>query len=253
MELRRKGVSTVAVAVVVVVVVAIAGAAFLLQSSGGSTTSSTTKTTPPSTSSTSLCCTSSTVSSSYSVDMSMQPDVPLASSDVVANYTLQVTVLGSLNSPLTVTASGPAGVTIQVGAGQVQPGMEAGSYTLSFVVGGSVAPGSYAFNVSASSGGQTNSQKFSLEVVKYLVVTVGASYLPDKISVPVGSTVYWMRLNGAISQYDSGSHNVVFNSLSVTSPTLAQYDSWSYKFTQAGNFTYYCSFHTYMTGTVSVG
>ena len=77
--------------------------------------------------------------------------------------------------------------------------------------------------------------------------------MPSKLSVPVGSTVYWVRLNGAIDQYDNGNHNVAFNDLSVVSPTLAQYASWSYTFGKAGNFTYYCTFHTFMTGTVTVG
>ena len=174
MEIGRRGVSTVVIAMIVVAVVVVAGAAFLL-SSGGSPLSSTTLTSQPSTSSTFLCCATSSVSRSYSVDMALPLDTPLVSSDVVANYSLRATVLGTLNSPLSISASGPTGIAIQVIAGQTQPGMESGSYTLSCSVGSSVAPGSYQFNVIASSGNQTDSQEFNLEVVKYLVVTVSTS------------------------------------------------------------------------------
>jgi plastocyanin len=135
---------------------------------------------------------------------------------------------------------------------QIQPGSESGPVVVSFKVAASVAEGTYPFNVTISSSGETNSQKFSLEVVKYLVVMVGVSYLPGSLSVPVGSTIYWMRLNGAIDQYDNGAHNVVFSAITASSPTLGQYQSWSYTFSQAGSFSYQCTFHPGMTGQVTV-
>lgn len=89
-------------------------------------------------------------------------------------------------------------------------------------------------------------------MVKYLVVTVGATFVPGNLTIPAGSTVYWMRLNGVLSQYDNGDHNVVFKNISASSPTLTQYQSWSYVFNAAGNYPYYCAFHPFMTGEVVV-
>jgi plastocyanin len=142
-------------------------------------------------------------------------------------------------------------VTVQADPAQIQPGSDSNQVAISFKVPVSVAEGIYQFNVTVSSSGQTYSQKFNFQVVKYLVVMVGTSYLPAKLTVPVGSTVYWVRLNGAIDQYDNGNHNVVFNG-GASSPTLAQYQAWSYTFSQAGTFTYYCTFHPAMTGSLTV-
>ncbi len=232
---------------VLVVVLGAAGAAFLLSGQGGQGHSqTTTMTTPPISTSSS----SSSSSASYRVIMEMQPTTPLASPDTVANYSLQVNLIGTASAPLTVGVTGPSGVAIQPSPAQIQPDVQSSTISLSFSVSGSVADGNYPFNITVSSSGQTTSQKFDVEVVKYLVVMVGQTYEPASISVPVGSTVYWMRLNGALSQYDNGDHNVVFSTLSAYSPTMAQYQSWSYTFTQAGSFAYHCTFHASMTGQV---
>ena len=90
-------------------------------------------------------------------------------------------------------------------------------------------------------------------MVSYLVVMVGRAFIPATIDVPAGSTVYWVRLNGALSQYDNGDHNVVFTNGMVSSPILQQWATYSFTFGTAGTFPYTCPLHDGMDGTVVVG
>jgi len=244
--LNRIGISTVAVVGLLVVVIAVAGVGYLFYPWGGGAGTGSTSSTSTSTSG------STTTVGSMRIVLGLLSSKPLVSSNVVANYTLNLIVLAGTGSPLTISATAPGGVTVQASPAQIQADSESNQVAISFKVPGSVAAGTYQFNVTVSSSGQTTSQKFNFEVVKYLVVTVGSTYLPAKMTVPVGSTVYWARLNGAIDQYDNGDHNVVFNGIGASSPTLAQYQSWTYTFSQAGTFSYYCTFHPTMTGEIIV-
>ncbi|MDA4119249.1 MAG: hypothetical protein OK436_01555 [Thaumarchaeota archaeon] len=240
------GISTVAVVGLLVAVIAVAGVGYLFYSLGGGAGTSSTPSTSISTSG------STTAAGSLRVVLGLPSSKPHVSSNVIANYTLNLTVLADTGSPLAISATAPDGVTVQSTPAQIQAGSESNRVTISFKVLDSVAAGTYQFNVTVSSSGQTTSQKFNFEVVKYLVVTVGTTYLPAKMMAPVGSTVYWVRLNGAIDQYDNGDHNVVFNGIGVSSPTIGQYQSWSYTFSKAGTFSYYCTFHPAMTGEIIV-
>jgi plastocyanin len=244
--LNRIAISTAAVVGLLVAVIAVASVGYLFYSSGGGAGTGSTSLTSTSTSG------STTPAGSLRIVLGLQASKPLVSSNVVANYTLNLTVLAGTGSPLAIIATASGGVTVQASPAQIQAGSESNQVTISFKVPGSVAAGTYQFNITVSSSGQTTTQKFNFEVVKYLVVTVGTSYLPAKMTVSVGSTVYWVRLNGGIDQYDNGDHNVVFNSIGASSPTLAQYQSWSYVFSQAGTFSYYCTFHPAMTGEIIV-
>ncbi len=245
---RRKGLSSVMLVAGVIALLVVAGTAYYLYSGAGGT---------PTTGSTTPCCTSSSTTSSTSTGalravLELQPGTPLASADVVANYSLAVTVLGSVSSPIDFSSSAPGGLLVTFSPPEIQAGTGSSSVAVSFKVQGSVQPGSYQFNVTLASGGDRYSQEFEVQVVKYLVVTVGTSFIPANITVPTGSTVYWMRLNGAIDQYDNGDHNVAFRTIGTTSPTLGQYQDYSYMFSTAGTYQYYCTFHPAMTGEVVV-
>ena len=229
----------------VVILIVVAGTAYLLSGQGSATRTTTTN-----------CCTTATSSTSSSGSLrallELQPGTPLASSDVVANYSVALTLLSSVGSSLELSSTAPAGLQVAFSPSEIQAGTGSTTVAVSFSVQGSVVPGTYQFNVTLSSGGSQYSQRFSVEVVKYLVVTIGTRFIPANMTVPTGSTVYWMRLNGAIDQYDNGDHNVAFRSMSVTSPTLGQYQDYSYVFDTAGTFQYYCTFHPAMTGEVIV-
>ena len=113
--------------------------------------------------------------------------------------------------------------------------------------------GSYSITVEASDGQSNYMQNVSIRVVKYLIVTVGTSFIPQNLNVSEGSTVTWLRLNGILSQSDDGSHDVDFSSgISLVSPTLNQYEAWNLSFTQTGEYNYYCKYHPFMTGVIEV-
>ena len=96
-------------------------------------------------------------------------------------------------------------------------------------------------------------QSVSIKVVKYLIVTVGTSFIPQNLTVTEGSTVTWLRLNGILSPTDDGSHDVDFSSgISMVSPTLSQYEAWNFSFPQSGEYNYYCKYHPFMTGEIEV-
>lgn len=73
-------------------------------------------------------------------------------------------------------------------------------------------------------------------------------YTPAMIRVKVGDTVTW-------TNQDSVAHNVVSDDGSPEAPDgplLNKGESYKFKFTKAGTYTYHCSPHPQMTGTVVV-
>lgn len=196
--------------------------------------------------------TSGTPSGGWRAIVSLAASSPLASTDVVANYSVNVGVIGNAPNFLSLAVFAPAGIDVLFFPSQASTDPNAPKSYVSIKVDTGVVPGVYAFNITATGGGQTFMFPEQIQVVKYLVVTIETRYLPQNLSVPVGSVVYWMRLNGELGEEDPGSHNVSFRNSNVISPTLSQYQSWSYVFSAAGTFGYYCTFHPFMTGVIVV-
>lgn len=74
----------------------------------------------------------------------------------------------------------------------------------------------------------------------------GFAYVPSSVTVNVGDTVRW-------TQNDTAPHTVTSDSGGVLgSPTLSLGQTYSYTFSTAGTYTYHCTYHTYMHGTVVV-
>lgn len=72
------------------------------------------------------------------------------------------------------------------------------------------------------------------------------AYQPANLQVKVGTTVTW-------TNNDTAPHTVTFRDSSLkSSGILRQGDTYSYTFTKAGTFSYYCAVHTYMVGQVTV-
>lgn len=71
------------------------------------------------------------------------------------------------------------------------------------------------------------------------------SFSPAQITVSVGTTVQWT--NG-----DDIPHTVVSNDKVFKSKVLDTDEKFSYTFTKAGTYPYFCSIHPKMTGTVVV-
>ena len=71
------------------------------------------------------------------------------------------------------------------------------------------------------------------------------AFTPATITVPVGATVTW-------TNKDEITHNVVSTDESIRSQALDTNDKFTFTFTQAGTFSYVCSIHPRMRGTVVV-
>jgi plastocyanin len=72
------------------------------------------------------------------------------------------------------------------------------------------------------------------------------AFTPKTVTVKKGTTVTW-------TNKDSAEHTVTADSGDgPKSGTLAQGQTYSFTFNNVGTFSYHCSFHSYMTGTVTV-
>jgi plastocyanin len=71
------------------------------------------------------------------------------------------------------------------------------------------------------------------------------SFGPQTVTVPVGATVTW--INHDDIPHTSASTEGLFKSKAMDTE-----DKFSYTFTKAGTYSYYCTIHPKMTGTVLV-
>ena len=71
------------------------------------------------------------------------------------------------------------------------------------------------------------------------------AYVPDKLTVNVGDAVRFV-------QDDDAPHTVTAVDKSFDSGNLDKGKSWTHTFTAAGTFAYFCAYHTYMKGSITV-
>lgn len=81
----------------------------------------------------------------------------------------------------------------------------------------------------------------------YRVVMKGYAFAPGTLTVDVGSTVTW-------TNQDTAPHDVKTTSgpASFHSPMLSKGQSWSFTFTEAGSYGYYCTVHPDMRAGIVV-
>lgn len=91
----------------------------------------------------------------------------------------------------------------------------------------------------ATSGGGTTSGGTATDVA-----IKGFAFSPDSVDIAVGDSVTW-------TNDDSATHTVTGDG-GIDSKNLAQGDSYTKTFDTAGTFSYHCSIHPSMTGTVIV-
>jgi plastocyanin len=78
------------------------------------------------------------------------------------------------------------------------------------------------------------------------VVTIGNfTFSPKDLTVAVGTTVKWVN-------HDDIPHTVVEKNTTFRSKALDTDDSYSFTFTSAGSFDYFCGLHPHMVGKVIV-
>lgn len=71
------------------------------------------------------------------------------------------------------------------------------------------------------------------------------AFTPPSLTVPAGTTVTW-------TNNDTTTHTVTADNKSFDSGALNPGKTFTFTFTQAGTFTYKCTIHPMMTGTIVV-
>ena len=74
------------------------------------------------------------------------------------------------------------------------------------------------------------------------------AFSPAILTIKTGTTVTWMNQDGAVHQIASDAGTPV----AFTSDTLANGASYQFTFTQPGTYTYHCTVHPSMKGTIIV-
>ncbi|HEX6361045.1 cupredoxin family copper-binding protein [Actinophytocola sp.] len=92
----------------------------------------------------------------------------------------------------------------------------------------------------AAAPSSTASSSTSVDIMNY-------AFSPANLTISVGDTVVW-------TNHDTAPHNVVVSDgpVKFTSPTLNQGDTFTYTFTVAGTYDYYCSIHPDMKASITV-
>lgn len=100
---------------------------------------------------------------------------------------------------------------------------------------------------SDTSNTDSNSSSGSKAVATNTVKIEGFEFSPSKITVKKGTKVTW-------TNKDTVAHTVTQtdDKSSLNSPQLQTGKSYSFTFDTVGTFSYYCSLHPHMTGSVEV-
>jgi plastocyanin len=186
--------------------------------------------------------------------MTIAPAIPLIAPGQTQNYTVLTLSQPASGSTLTtiLTAYSTQGLSFEISQTQV-PAQATAIIPVAIRTSASLAPGKYEVTVEEKVGSSVRNQTFAVNVVPALVVMEHLTFVPQHLTVPKGTTVYWLNLDSMIGCCDPGIHNAVFTAgMSVRSPNLGTHDTWSFQFENTGDFYYICSIHPYMTGEVSV-
>ena len=100
---------------------------------------------------------------------------------------------------------------------------------------------------SAMNDGSSNGQTMMEEPVTHTVDIRNFAYSPSTITIKKGDTVVW-------TNHDSVGHTVTSDQgTELGSGIITTEDSYSHTFDVAGTYTYHCTIHPNMKGTVIVG
>ncbi len=108
-------------------------------------------------------------------------------------------------------------------------------------------------SASAGAGGGASAVTAAATLPGTPVATIDATsalkFEPDTTTAKVGDVILFKNTSSGIP------HNVTFDDASAssaTSATLQFGDTWSVKFSTAGTYTYNCTFHPGMKGTLTI-
>jgi plastocyanin len=109
-----------------------------------------------------------------------------------------------------------------------------------------LAAGSLSSCASSNQGGTAQTQPDGKTIVLIEEKPLPGAYMPESVSVKAGSVVVFENKS-------SLPHNVVFEDPSLKdSPLMKTGESFSVNFKSSGEFSYVCTLHPVMRGSVSV-
>lgn len=85
----------------------------------------------------------------------------------------------------------------------------------------------------------------SAQDTKATITIDNFTFAPEELNISAGTTVTWIN-------HDDIPHSVVENNKAFRSKALDTDDSYSFTFTTAGTFRYFCGLHPHMVGKVVV-
>jgi plastocyanin len=161
---------------------------------------------------------------------------------------------------VTLNATVPSGISLrffgsnltnviyqEIGAGPLT------SVELQLIAAPGIPTGNYPVMIEGSSGTLSVNYTFTVQMVPYLITAQYGRFSPVSLTVPVGSTVYWIN----VDPDPAADYNVIFNTPNVQSNALnpcPACDVFSYTFTTAGVYPYYdtAGAEVGMKGTITV-
>ena len=158
--------------------------------------------------------------------------------------TLALTLL-SLSVASSMAISAPYYASAQGVTGQ------GGSYATNATMAG--AGNATNATATSASGGNTAT---SVSIVSGASSLTNTAYQPNPIQVSKGATVTWTNNDSQPHTVTSGSNGQPdnkFNSSPNFTPLLNPGQTFSFTFTEQGQYPYFCMLHPNMVGTVSVG
>lgn len=96
-----------------------------------------------------------------------------------------------------------------------------------------------------TTSGQTQDPNANLPPASMNVSIQSFSFVKDNMTIAIGTTVRW-------TNNDTVTHTVTSDNNMFASPDLSPGQSFEYTFNTEGTFTYHCSIHPMMTGTIIV-
>lgn len=117
--------------------------------------------------------------------------------------------------------------------------------TLATACGGSSSPSTPSPTTPSPAPASAASTSATVNIPTNARALGASAYAPNPVTVSQGAVVTW-------SNSDGTTHDVVADGGAFDSGRMNQNGTFSFTFNQKGTFTYHCSIHPTMTGTVVV-